>query len=100
MPWLLGPPDKPGDDTSILPHPFCFPFAASIACHTRFDVSGMSTCFIPYSASASATAFITEVSAPAQPASPQPLVPSGLDFAGTGWLPVVKNGTTDARGSA
>ena len=41
---------------------------------------------MPYAESASTTAFITEVIAPAQPASPQPFTPSGLVVAGTGWL--------------
>ena len=46
----------------------------------------MSKWLMPTSRSASTTAFITEVSAPAQPASPQPFAPSGLVVAGTGWL--------------
>src|SRR6266702_1064399 len=37
---------------------------------------------------------------PAQPASPQPLVPSGLDLAGTGWSPTAIIGMSSARGSA
>ncbi len=45
-------------------------------------------------------AFITETSAPAQPASPQPLMPSGLVLAGTGWCSVTKLGTSEARGIA
>ena len=53
------------------------PLAAWIACHTVSGVAGMSMCLMPNSDSASAIAFITEVSAPAQPASPHPLTPSG-----------------------
>ena len=60
----------------------------------------MSMWRMPYSDSASAIAFITEVSAPAQPASPQPLTPSGFDFAGTGWLANANIGASGARGMA
>ena len=45
---------------------------------------------MPYSESASTTAFITAGKDPAQPASPHPLAPSGLVFAGTGWQPFGK----------
>jgi hypothetical protein len=41
---------------------------------------------MPYSESASTTAFITAGKDPAHPASPHPFAPSGLVFAGTGWL--------------
>ena len=47
-------------------------------------VAGMSMWRMPKSESASTTAFITLVSEPAQPASPQPLAPSKLVVAGTG----------------
>jgi hypothetical protein len=43
---------------------------------------------MPYSESASTTAFITAGKDPAQPASPHPSAPSGLVFAGTGWLSI------------
>ena len=53
------------------------------------------------SASASTTAFITETSAPAQPASPHPFAPSGFDVAGTSWLAKpIALGASLARGSA
>src|SRR5438132_1080320 len=72
--------------------------ASWIARQTRSGVAGMSMCRMPYSPSASTSAFITEGSAPAQPASPQPLAPSTLVFAGTGWKSWVKNGASSARG--
>ena len=40
---------------------------------------------------------MTDGSEPAQPASPQPLAPSGLVFAGTGWLKKAKFGVSEAR---
>jgi len=43
----------------------------------------------------------TEVMAPAQPASPQPLEPSGLVVAGTGWLcQLIEVLMSSARGRA
>ena len=42
--------------------------------------------------------FITEVIEPAQPASPQPLAPSGLVFAGVGWSNIANIGASSARG--
>src|SRR5437016_4847618 len=59
--------------------------APRIACHTRSGVAGMSMWRMPYSDSASMSAFMTEGRAPAQPASPQPLAPSGFVVAGTEW---------------
>src|SRR5438477_12622295 len=53
------------------------------ACQIRNGVNGMSTCRTPCSASASSTAFIAHGRPPAQPASPQPLTPSGLVLVGT-----------------
>jgi hypothetical protein len=44
------------------------------------------------------TAFITAGRAPVTPASPQPLTPSGLLAAGTGWKPTSIGGTPSARG--
>ena len=75
-------------------------FASWIACQTRAGLAGMSMWLMPYSDSASATAFMIEVSEPAQPASPQPLTPSGLVLAGTGWLNTSKFGVWCARGIA
>ena len=57
-----------------------------IARQTASGVAGMSMWLIADSDSASTSAFITDGSEPAQPASPQPLTPSGLVVAGTGWL--------------
>ena len=46
-------------------------------------------------------ALVTDTSAPAQPASPQPLTPSGLVVAGTGWLSKpIAAGRSGARGRA
>ncbi len=67
----------------------------------RSGVAGISKSRTPNSESASTMALLTEVSAPAQPASPQPFTPSGLVVAGTGWLAKPNaGGTLSARGSA
>src|SRR5205807_5831530 len=89
--------DKPGHDGG---YHAAFAFASWIARHTRSGVSGMSIWVIPYSDSASITALTTQTRLPAQPASPQPLVPSGLDFAGEGWSPTSIGGMSSARGRA
>ncbi len=60
----------------------------------------MSMWRMPNSDSASTSAFITDGRAPAQPASPQPLAPSGLVVAGTGWLALTNSGASSARGIA
>ena len=57
---------------AALPLPFC------IASQTRLDEAGMSKSFTPSGASASSTALMTAGGEPIAPASPQPLVPSGL----------------------
>ena len=64
----------------------CLRLASWIACQMRAGVIGISRCLMPYSDSASITAFTTAGSPPEQPASPQPLAPSGLVLVGTGWL--------------
>src|SRR5262245_32280522 len=74
--------------------------AARIASQTRAGVAGMWIWRMPYSDSASTSAFMIETSAPAQPASPQPLTPSGLVVAGTGWSATENIGASLARGSA
>ena len=71
-----------------------------IARQTFSDVSGMSMLVTPSSDSASSTALTMVARLPAQPASPQPLVPSGFDVAGEGWLPSVIDGLSPARGNA
>src|SRR5215475_12875871 len=58
--------------------------ASWIARQIFSGVNGMLMCLMPYSESASTTALTTQTRLPAQPASPQPLVPSGLDLAGEG----------------
>ena len=50
----------------------------------RSGVAGISMCLMPKSERASTTAFTTAGNAPTQPASPAPLVPSGLVLVGTG----------------
>ena len=62
-------------------------------------VAGMSIWRTPCGDSASTIAFITEGSEPAQPASPQPLAPTGLVRVGTPSLMKVKKGTSAARGA-
>ena len=57
-----------------------------IARQTLSDVSGMSIWVMPYSDSASITALTMQTRLPAQPASPQPLVPSGLDLGRRGMV--------------
>ena len=66
--------------------------------HTRSGVTGMSIWVMPNSDSASTIALVTDTSAPAQPASPHPLVPSGLVLVGTGWLTATMSGMSPARG--
>ena len=56
--------------------------AAASASQTRAGEAGMSICATPRGRRASQTAFMIEVSEPAQPASPHPLTPSGLVVAG------------------
>src|SRR5580704_5768536 len=76
-------PQSTHDQTAcLLPPGYCRAFW--ISDQTRSGVAGISMWVMPYSAKASTIAFMTETSAPAQPASPQPLVPSGLVVAGTG----------------
>src|SRR6185295_16359271 len=74
--------------------------ASWFARQTRYGVAGMSMWRMPYSESASMMALTSEGSEPAQPASPQPLTPSGLVVAGAGWLAVANSGVSAARGMA
>src|SRR6185436_20066626 len=60
--------------------------AFRIASQTRCGLAGISKWLMPSGRSASTTAFIADVIAPAHPASPQPFAPSGLVVEGTGWL--------------
>jgi hypothetical protein len=62
--------------------------------HTFSGVTGMSMWVTPTSESASTTAFITDGSAPAQPASPQPLTPRRLVLHGTEWFSIEKSGAS------
>ena len=68
--------------------------------HTFSGVTGMSMWVTPNSDSASTTAFITDGSAPAQPASPQPFTPSRLVLQGTEWFCTDMSGASEARGRA
>src|SRR5882757_9929166 len=68
--------------------------------HTFSGVTGMSMWVTPTSLKASTTAFITDGSAPAQPASPQPLTPKRLVLHGTEWFSIEKSGASEARGRA
>ena len=74
--------------------------ASWMARQTRSDVAGMSIWRTPHSDSASTRAFITDGSAPAQPASPQPFAPNTLVLAGTGWNSWRNIGASSARGKA
>src|SRR5262249_5338407 len=56
--------------------------AAWIACQTKAGVAGMSRFVTPSGDSASRRAFITAGGAPMAPASPEPLMPSGLVLQG------------------
>src|SRR6201999_263348 len=91
---------KTWSSAEALPHAALFALASWIARQMRSDVMGMSISVTPHSASASSTALIRQARLPAQPASPQPLVPSGLDFAGEGGSPTAMFGTSPARGIA
>src|SRR5580698_11164888 len=90
--WNNGSPGRAGNDSYCVrgnvaarsPIYAAFVFASRIARHTRSGVSGMSIWVMPWSESASSTALTMQTRLPAQPASPQPLVPSGLDLAGEG----------------
>src|SRR5262249_2551694 len=54
-----------------------------IACQTRSGVAGISTCSRRYSESPRTRALMTAGGAPSEPASPAPLMPSGLVVQGT-----------------
>src|SRR5262249_32449901 len=73
-------------------------FFSRIRRHTCSDVSGISRSVTPSEASASSAAPTSAAGAPIEPASPQPLAPSGLWV--QGWLSshsVTKSGTSSAR---
>src|SRR5215472_3478705 len=76
------------------------PRASWMARQTCSGVAGMSIWRMPHSDSASTRAFITDGSAPAQPASPQPFAPNTLVVAGTGWNSCRNIGASSARGKA
>src|SRR5256885_7175495 len=52
--------------------------ALPISCHTLAGVSGVLSCLMPSSLSASITPFVMQGGPPIAPDSPQPLAPSGL----------------------
>ncbi len=60
----------------------------------------MSKSFTPSGASASSTALITAGGEPMAPASPQPLVPSGLWVQGVHMVSSLNIGKSSARGMA
>src|SRR6266545_4624812 len=72
------------DDSGVVPT--MVRYLAFSTRHTFSGVTGMSMCVMPNSLSASTTAFITDGSAPAQPASPQPFTPKRLVLQGTEWF--------------
>src|SRR6516162_4334963 len=63
-------------------------------------VAGMSRCAPAPPGMASATAFMSAEIAAVVPASPAPLTPSGLVFAGTAWVASLNTGRSSARGMA
>src|SRR5208282_3960044 len=73
---------------------------AWIAAQTRFGVAGMSMRSTPSGFNASRTAPMTAGGAPVAPASPAPLTPSGLVFAGTSVSSETSSGKSSARGIA
>ena len=74
--------------------------AASIACHTRIGVAGMSMFSTPRCERASTTAFHTAGVAPMAPDSPMPLAPSGFRGDGVSVREVSNIGSSAAVGSA
>src|SRR5262249_54721767 len=69
------------------------------ACHTRYGVAGMSMWRMPALRwSASTTALIAADGAPIAPASPAPLMPSGLGLHGTLRVENEDDGRAAARG--
>ena len=78
-----------------------YPRASLIRRHICSDVIGISRSVTPRPASASSAALTTAAGAPIEPASPQPLAPSGLWV--QGWLSshsVTNNGRSSARATA
>ena len=80
-------------------------YSAAIGCRcswirrqTACGVAGMSTWRTPRSASASMIALITAAGEATEPASPQPLTPSGLFLHGTSTVETCIAGTPSARG--
>src|SRR5262245_65414508 len=72
-----------------------------IACQTRSGVSGISRSVTPRGARASSAALTSAAGEPIEPASPQPLAPSGLWV--QGWLSshsVIDDGRSSGRPSA
>ena len=71
-----------------------------MASQTRAGEAGMSRSVTPEPRKASSTALITAGGEPIAPASPQPLVPSGLWVQGVQTVSSVNFGRSSARGSA
>src|SRR5512138_2391920 len=86
------PPPGEGED-----HPAAL--ASLIACHTLAGVSGVLSCLMPSSLSASITPLVTQGGPPIAPDSPQPLAPSGLVLHGADGSSVTAiGGMSSARG--
>ena len=74
-------------------------FASRIACHTLAGVSGVLSCLMPSSDSASITPLVMQGGPPMAPDSPQPLAPSGLVLQGADGSSVTAiGGMSSARG--
>src|ERR1700733_1713217 len=74
--------------------------ASAIACQILFGVAGISMWPMPSGRSASSIALITAGGAPVAPASPAPLIPSGLVVDGTSAISESRSGKSEARGIA
>src|SRR5262249_57825220 len=86
---------KPGDDRF-----FYFFGACRHACQIFSAVAGMSRCAPAPPGMASATAFMSAAIAAVVPASPAPLTPGGLVFAGTARIASLNTGRSSAPGHA
>src|SRR3974390_109231 len=79
-------------------HAACCGTACGVRCnadHTACAVAGIDSCSVPI---ASVMALITAAGEAIAPASPQPLMPSGLDGEFVSVSPMLNNGRSCARG--
>src|SRR5262244_2696254 len=74
---------------------FCMPSAFLSACHTLCGVAGIAKSSLPI---ALVMALMTATGAAIAPASPQPLMPSGLDGDTVSVIAILSDGRSWARG--